>query len=145
MKMLSGSQVDIYSFGMFMYELISLYFPFEKQNLMSSQIEKLVVEGERPPLQNRVSLFHISFSSSSSSSSSSSLLLPPAETPLRLRLRHTEPEHRAEKMAHYRTGGSGFKFLTEFSLPNMLHCVVLSSFLLTSLSYSSPPLPPGTK
>ena len=48
------SQVDIYSFGMFMYELISLYFPFEKQNLMSSQIEKLVVEGERPPLQNRV-------------------------------------------------------------------------------------------
>ena len=52
----SHVQVDIYSFGMFMYELISLYFPFEKQNLMSSQIEKLVVEGERPPLQNRVSL-----------------------------------------------------------------------------------------
>ena len=47
-------QVDIYSFGMFMYELISLYFPFEKQNLMSSQIEKLVIDGERPPLQNRV-------------------------------------------------------------------------------------------
>ena len=48
-------QVDIYSFGMFMYELVSLYFPFEKQNLMSSQIEKLVIDGERPPLQNRVS------------------------------------------------------------------------------------------
>ena len=38
-----------------MYEMISLHFPFEKQNLMSSQIEKLVIEGERPPLQNRVS------------------------------------------------------------------------------------------
>ena len=38
-----------------MYELVSLYFPFEKQNLMSSQIEKLVIDGERPPLQNRVS------------------------------------------------------------------------------------------
>ena len=46
-------QVDIFSFGMFMYEMISLHFPFEKQNLMSSQIEKLVIEGERPPLQNR--------------------------------------------------------------------------------------------
>jgi serine/threonine protein kinase len=46
-------KVDIYSFGMFMFELISLYFPFEKQNLMSSQIEKLVIDGERPPLQNR--------------------------------------------------------------------------------------------
>ena len=47
-------QVDIFSFGMFLYELISLHFPFEKQNLMGSQIEKLVIEGERPPLQNRV-------------------------------------------------------------------------------------------
>ena len=47
-------QVDIYSFGMFMYEMISLHFPFEKQNLMSSQIEKLVIDGERPPLQSRV-------------------------------------------------------------------------------------------
>ena len=47
-------QVDIFSFGMFLYELISLHFPFEKQNLMGSQIEKLIIEGERPPLQNRV-------------------------------------------------------------------------------------------
>ena len=38
-----------------MYEIISLHFPFEKENLMSSQIEKLVIEGERPPLHNRVS------------------------------------------------------------------------------------------
>ena len=49
------SQVDMFSFGMFMYEVISLHFPFEKQNLMSSQIEKLVIDGERPPLQSRVS------------------------------------------------------------------------------------------
>ena len=55
MGVVSHVQVDIYSFGMFMYELIALYFPFEKQNLMSSQIEKLVIDGERPPLQNRVS------------------------------------------------------------------------------------------
>ena len=54
MGVVSPIQVDIYSFGMFMYEMISLYFPFEKQNLMSSQIEKLVIDGERPPLQNRV-------------------------------------------------------------------------------------------
>jgi len=55
-------QVDIFSFGMFLYELIGLYFPFEKQNLMGSQIEKLIIEGERPPLQNRVSAalrFHL--------------------------------------------------------------------------------------
>ena len=45
----------MFSFGMFMYEVISLHFPFEKQNLMSSQIEKLVIDGERPPLQSRVS------------------------------------------------------------------------------------------
>ncbi len=41
---------------MFLYELISLYFPFEKQNLMSSQIEKLIIEGERPPLQSKVNV-----------------------------------------------------------------------------------------
>ena len=47
-------QVDIFSFGMFMYELIALHFPFEKQNLMTGQIEKLIVEGSRPQLQHRV-------------------------------------------------------------------------------------------
>ena len=47
-------KVDIFSYAMFLYEMISLYFPFEKQNLMGSQIEKLVTEGERPPLQSRV-------------------------------------------------------------------------------------------
>ena len=38
--------VDIYSF---MYEMISLYFPFENQPLISShvQVEKLVIDGER--------------------------------------------------------------------------------------------------
>ena len=50
-------KVDIYSFAMFLFETISLYFPFEKQNLMHAQIEKLVIEGERPPLQSRVCLF----------------------------------------------------------------------------------------
>ena len=49
------SKVDVFSFGMFMYELITLSFPFEQQNLMHNQIERLVVEGERPPLQTRVS------------------------------------------------------------------------------------------
>ena len=48
--------MDVFSFGMFMYELITLSFPFERQNLMHNQIERLVVEGERPPLQTRVSL-----------------------------------------------------------------------------------------
>ena len=55
-----------------MYELVSLYFPFEKQNLMSSQIEKLVVDGERPPLQNRVRFKTLRSSSSSSPPSSTS-------------------------------------------------------------------------
>ena len=50
-------KVDIYSFAMFLFETISLHFPFEKQNLMHAQIEKLVIEGERPPLQSRVSPF----------------------------------------------------------------------------------------
>ena len=48
-------RVDVFSYGMFLFELIALHFPFEKQNLMGTQIEKLVIEGERPPLQNRVS------------------------------------------------------------------------------------------
>ena len=48
-------KVDVFSFGMFLFELISLHFPFEKQNIMGMQIEKLVIEGERPPLQTRVS------------------------------------------------------------------------------------------
>ena len=47
-------KVDVYSFAMFLFETISLHFPFEKQNLMHAQIEKLVIEGERPPLQSRV-------------------------------------------------------------------------------------------
>ena len=47
-------KVDIYSFAMFLFETISLYYPFEKQNLMQAQIEKLVIDGERPPLQSRV-------------------------------------------------------------------------------------------
>ena len=48
-------KVDIFSYAMFLYEMISLYFPFEKQNLMKAQIEKLVTEEERPSLQSRVS------------------------------------------------------------------------------------------
>ena len=34
--------------------MLSLYFPFEKQNLMSLQLEKLVTDGDRSPLQNKV-------------------------------------------------------------------------------------------
>ena len=50
-------KVDVFSYAMFLYEMISLYFPFEKQNLMKAQIEKLVTEEERPSLQSRVSNF----------------------------------------------------------------------------------------
>ena len=52
-------KVDIFSYAMFLYEMISLYFPFEKQNLMKAQIEKLVTEEERPSLQSRVSPYII--------------------------------------------------------------------------------------
>jgi len=45
----------MFSYAMFLYEMISLYFPFEKQNIMASQIEKLTIQGERPPLHSRVS------------------------------------------------------------------------------------------
>ena len=47
-------KVDVFSYAMFLYEMISMYFPFEKQNLMKAQIEKLVTEEERPSLQSRV-------------------------------------------------------------------------------------------
>ena len=40
------SQVDVFSFAMFLYELVSLQFPFERQNLMHNQIEKLIIEGD---------------------------------------------------------------------------------------------------
>ena len=39
---------------MFMYELLAQQFPFERQNLMHNQIEKLVLEGQRPSIQNKV-------------------------------------------------------------------------------------------
>ena len=44
----------MFSYAMFLYEMISLFFPFEKQNIMASQIEKLTIQGERPPLHSRV-------------------------------------------------------------------------------------------
>uniref|UniRef100_A0A1X7UH02 non-specific serine/threonine protein kinase n=1 Tax=Amphimedon queenslandica TaxID=400682 RepID=A0A1X7UH02_AMPQE len=46
-------KVDVFSFGMFMYELLAQQFPFERQNLMHNQIEKLVVDGARPSIQNK--------------------------------------------------------------------------------------------
>ena len=55
----SISQVDVFSFGMFLYELVSLQFPFERQNLMHNQIEKLIIEGDRPPLQTRVGWVYV--------------------------------------------------------------------------------------
>lgn len=39
---------------MFMYELLAQQFPFERQNLMHNQIEKLIIDGDRPSLQNKV-------------------------------------------------------------------------------------------
>ena len=47
------SKVDIFSMGMFMYELVAGHFPYEYQNLMDGQIEKLIVSRERPSLQKR--------------------------------------------------------------------------------------------
>ena len=55
LTLFSLSQVDMFSYAMFLYEMISLYFPYEKQNIMASQIEKLTIQGERPPLHSRVS------------------------------------------------------------------------------------------
>ena len=55
-------KVDVFSYAMFLYEMISLYFPFEKQNLMKAQIEKLVTEEERPSLQSRVCPYDNDFS-----------------------------------------------------------------------------------
>jgi serine/threonine protein kinase len=46
-------KVDVFSFGMFMYELLAHQYPFERQNLMHNQIEKLVVDGERPTIQKK--------------------------------------------------------------------------------------------
>ena len=44
---------------MFMYELLAQQFPFERQNLMHNQIEKLVVDGARPSMQNKVMVAYL--------------------------------------------------------------------------------------
>ena len=88
---------------MFLYELISLYFPFEKQNLMGSQIEKLIIEGERPTLQNRVRMCN-------------SLQTPFPPSPLLLSsLPHLFPSFLSPSLFF-----STFPHLSPFSLPSLL-------------------------
>ena len=44
------SKVDIYSYSMVMYELLTFLRPFEKENFHIQQIDKLTIEGKRPVL-----------------------------------------------------------------------------------------------
>lgn len=51
-------KVDVYSFAMVMYEMVSLQCPFEAEGLHPQQIDKLTVDGKRPILSSRVSPTH---------------------------------------------------------------------------------------
>ena len=57
------SKVDVYSFAMVMYEMVSLQCPFEAEALHPQQIDKLTVDGKRPILSSQVSTTHTSRSS----------------------------------------------------------------------------------
>ena len=52
------SKVDVFSFAMVMYEMVSLQCPFESEGLHPQQMDKLTVEGKRPILSSRVSTSH---------------------------------------------------------------------------------------
>lgn len=52
------SKVDVFSFAMVMYEMVSLQCPFEAEGLHPQQIDKLTVDGKRPILSSRVSPTH---------------------------------------------------------------------------------------
>lgn len=45
-------QVDCFSFGMFIYELLTLHQPFESHE----SVKECILEGGRPPLTHRVRL-----------------------------------------------------------------------------------------
>jgi hypothetical protein len=46
------SQVDTFSFGMYIYELLTLHQPF--CDLSPAQVKQMIVEGQRPPLTPKV-------------------------------------------------------------------------------------------
>ena len=45
-------QVDTFSFGMYIYELLTLHQPF--CDLSPAQVKQMIVEGQRPPLTPKV-------------------------------------------------------------------------------------------
>lgn len=50
-------KVDCFSFGMFIYELLTLHQPFEGHE----SVKECILEGGRPPLTYRVSLSYMSY------------------------------------------------------------------------------------
>lgn len=56
-KELYTDKVDSFSFGMYIYELVTLHQPFNDLN--PAQVKQLIVEGHRPPLTTKV-LNHLS-------------------------------------------------------------------------------------
>lgn len=51
-KELYTDKVDSFSFGMYIYELVTLHQPFNDLN--PAQVKQLIVEGHRPPLTAKV-------------------------------------------------------------------------------------------
>ena len=51
-KELYTDKVDSFSFGMYIYELVTLHQPFNDLN--PAQVKQLIVEGHRPPLTTKV-------------------------------------------------------------------------------------------
>lgn len=56
-KELYTDKVDSFSFGMYIYELVTLHQPFNDLN--PAQVKQLIVEGHRPPLTAKVCVIHL--------------------------------------------------------------------------------------
>ena len=59
-KELYTEKVDSFSFGMYIYELVTLHQPF--YDLNPAQVKQLIVEGHRPPLTAKVRESNLPFS-----------------------------------------------------------------------------------